>query len=31
VTVTVLPGAAHHALPFDPAAEVDRALLAFLD
>lgn len=30
VAVTVLPTASHHSLPTDPAAEVDRALLAFL-
>jgi pimeloyl-ACP methyl ester carboxylesterase len=30
VTTTTLPGATHHALPMQPAAEVDRALLSFL-
>jgi pimeloyl-ACP methyl ester carboxylesterase len=30
VTVEVLPTATHHTLPLDPAAEVDRAVLAFL-
>lgn len=29
VRVEVLPGATHHSLPLDPAAEVNRALLAF--
>jgi pimeloyl-ACP methyl ester carboxylesterase len=29
-TTAVLPGATHHTLPMDPAAEVDRALLDFL-
>jgi pimeloyl-ACP methyl ester carboxylesterase len=30
VSTAVLPGASHHSLPADPAAEVDRALLEFL-
>lgn len=30
VTTSVIPGATHHSLPFDPAADVNRALLEFL-
>ncbi|HST64780.1 MAG TPA: alpha/beta hydrolase [Mycobacteriales bacterium] len=30
LTVQVIPGASHHSLPADPAAEVNRALLDFL-
>ena len=30
VTTAILPGATHHTLPMDPAAEVDHALLPFL-